>query len=125
MYNFSGGAEMSIIGSNIKKYREAKGLTQEQVAEAIGKSKNVVSNWERGDNKPDADTITILCGIFGVDANTLMGWTNKDQLRQDAKSVADQILNNDSIKDVLPSIVDLSSEDMELLKNFIKRLKTK
>jgi transcriptional regulator with XRE-family HTH domain len=116
---------MTIIGDNIKKYREKKGLTQKQVAEAVGKTKNVVSNWEQGENKPDADTITLLCGLLGVDANTLMGWTNKEQLKQDVKSVADQILNNDSIKDVLPSIADLSNDDMELLKNFIKRLKTK
>jgi transcriptional regulator with XRE-family HTH domain len=116
---------MSLIGDNIKKYREVKGLTQEYIAESVGKSKNVVSNWERGDNKPDADIITMLCGILGVDANTLMGWTNKEQLKQDVRSVSDQILNNDSIKDVLPSIADLSNDDMELLKNFIKRLKAK
>jgi len=35
---------MSILGNNIKKYRELKGLTQKQLADAIGKSKNVISN---------------------------------------------------------------------------------
>ena len=38
--------KMSVIGNNIKKFREMKGLTQKQVAEMVGKSKNVVSNWK-------------------------------------------------------------------------------
>lgn len=116
---------MSTIGNNIKKYREAKGLTQKQVAEAAGKTKNVVSNWEQGDNKPDADTIAVLCGLFGVDANTLMGWDNTEQLKVDAKSVADQILRNPKIKEMLPKIAEMSSEDIDLLNSFIERMKSK
>jgi transcriptional regulator with XRE-family HTH domain len=116
---------MSTIGDNIKKYREAKGLTQKEVAEAAGKTKNVVSNWENGDNKPDADTITILCGLFDVDANTLMGWDNTEQLKADAKNISDIILNNPKIKEMLPEIAAMTSKDIDLLKTVIKRMKTK
>lgn len=114
---------MSIIGDNIKRFREAKGLTQEYIAESVGKSKNVVSNWERGDNKPDADIITLLCGILQVDANTLMGWNDKRQLAEDVTAIANEIMNNPKIKEVFPEINGLSSDDIELLKGFIKRLK--
>lgn len=116
---------MSVIGDNIKKYREVRGFTQEQVAEAVGKSKNVVSNWERGDNKPDADTITLLCGFLGVDANTLLSWNNTEQLKFDAKNISEQILNNPKIKEMLPEIAEMSNTDMDLLISFVKRLKTK
>ena len=116
---------MSTIGINIKKYREAKGLTQRQVAQAIGKSKGVLHNWECGDNKPDADTIALLCGLFGVDANTLMGWDNTEQLKVDAKNVADQIIRNPKIKELLPEIAGMSSEDIDFLRDFIKRMKSK
>jgi transcriptional regulator with XRE-family HTH domain len=116
---------MSIIGNNIKKYREAKGLTQRDVAIAVGKSKGVVHNWECGDNKPDADTITMLCGIFGVDANTLMGWDNTEQLKADAKDITDQILHNPKIKEMLPDIAAMTSDDIDFLKDFIKRMKSK
>ena len=125
MYNFDGGAKMSIIGDNIKKSREAKGLKQEQIADAIGKSKNVVSNWERGDNKPDADTIPLLCGLLGVDANTLMGWDNTEQLKADAKGLEEKIINNPAIKEFLPEIADMSRDDLELLINLAKKIKNK
>lgn len=113
---------MSIIGKNIKKYREIKGLTQKQVADIVGKSKNVVSNWEAGLNKPDADTIEILLGIFGVDANTLLGWDNPQQVKDDATELVDKLLNDPKIKEFLPLFEKLSIEDMNLAKSFIKRL---
>jgi transcriptional regulator with XRE-family HTH domain len=116
---------MSIIAENIKKYREAKGLTQKQLADAIGKTKNVVSNWENDLNKPDADTIELLLGIFEVDANTFLGWNNPDQVKADAEELADKIISNDKIKNILPLIANLSSDDLDLVTNFILRLTDK
>ena len=65
---------MSTIAKNIKVHREVKGLTQKELAEALGKTKNVLSNWENDYNKPDVDSIYILCKIFEIDVNTLFGW---------------------------------------------------
>ena len=36
------------IGAIIKKARQEKGLTQEAAAEALGVSRQTVSNWENG-----------------------------------------------------------------------------
>lgn len=49
-------------------------LKQEELASMLGKSKNVISNWERGDNRPDADTIAKMCKILHVEPNDLYGW---------------------------------------------------
>ena len=40
------------IGSVIREKRTAQGLTQEQVATALGVSAPAVSKWERGENFP-------------------------------------------------------------------------
>lgn len=116
---------MSVIGDNIKKYREIKGFTQEYVSERVKKTKNVVSNWERGDNDPDAKTIPILCEILGVDANTLYSWSDKVNLKKDVESVANLILNNPQIKEMIPDINALAKDDMEFLKEFIKKLRNR
>lgn len=68
------------LSNNLKEARLKKGLTQEELAKLVGKSKNVISNWERGDNKPDADTLFLLCDILNVDANFLLGWENNQNL---------------------------------------------
>ena len=47
------------IGSVIREKRTAQGLTQEQVATALGVSAPAVSKWERGESFPE---ITLLPG---------------------------------------------------------------
>ena len=46
------------IGKNIKKFREEKNMTQEQLAEKLFVTRQAVSNWENGKSQPDIDTIT-------------------------------------------------------------------
>ena len=62
------------LNSNIKNFRKFKGMTQEELANKIGKSKNVISNWERGDNSPDVDSIEKICKALNVTPNQLFGW---------------------------------------------------
>lgn len=70
---------MGNLGENIKKYRSASKLNQEELANMLGKSKNVISNWERGDNRPDADIIEKMCIIFNIEPNQLYGWDTSIQ----------------------------------------------
>ena len=46
---------MSVIGQHIKKYRTARGITQEQLGQLVGVSTQAVSKWECG-GTPDAQT---------------------------------------------------------------------
>lgn len=68
------------LAKNLKEARMVKNLTQDELAKLVGKTKNVISNWERGDNKPDADTIFELCDILDVDANYLLGWEDNQNI---------------------------------------------
>ncbi|GLC78178.1 helix-turn-helix domain-containing protein [Lacrimispora brassicae] len=70
---------MGNLAENIRKYRNLASLNQEQLATKLGKSKNVISNWERSDNKPDADTIEKMCYIFNIEPNQLYGWSTVSQ----------------------------------------------
>lgn len=65
---------MTNIGENIKKFRVFRKMTQVELGEAVGRSKNVISNWERGDNAPDLDTLEKLCKILDVTPNQIFGW---------------------------------------------------
>ena len=65
---------MSALNENIRKFRELRKLTQKQFAERLNKSRNVISNWERGENSPDPDTVEQICKILGVTPNQIFGW---------------------------------------------------
>ncbi len=54
------------VGNIIKNARLAKGLTQRQLGDKIGKSNNVLTNWEKGTNSPDVDMIESLCTILEI-----------------------------------------------------------
>ena len=48
--------EPKILGANIRKYRKQIGITQEQLAEKIGKSVNYIGMIERGEKVPSLTT---------------------------------------------------------------------
>ncbi len=59
------------IGKFICESRKSVKLTQEQLAEKLGISKNAVSKWERGLNLPDASIMKALCTILNISLNEL------------------------------------------------------
>lgn len=74
---------MNKIGNNIKLLRKAKGVTQEELAEAVHVSFQAVSKWENG-GAPDIDTLPALANFFGTSIDELMGFklnamTNKER----------------------------------------------
>jgi putative transcriptional regulator len=52
--------------SNLKKYRESKGMTQEGLARELGVSRQTVVNIERGSNEPKVLLAISIAAILGV-----------------------------------------------------------
>ncbi len=61
-----------ITGATIKKLREAKGITQLQLAEQIGVSSKAVSKWETAKGLPDISLVEPLSQALGVSVMELM-----------------------------------------------------
>lgn len=55
-----------IFGASLKEIRTYKGLTQEKLAELIGKQLNAVQRIENGTNYVTSDTYAKLCGALNV-----------------------------------------------------------
>lgn len=62
------------IGSNIKRLRQNKGVTQEQLGVALGMSSQAVSKWENESALPDILILPKLADYFGVSIDELMGY---------------------------------------------------
>ncbi len=55
------------FGELLRRFRTHKGLSQKQLAEKIGASREAVSLWERGNYKPEVDTILYeLVRVLGL-----------------------------------------------------------
>lgn len=57
----------------LKHLRKEKGVTQPQLADAIGVSKGNVGDWETGKSRPGFDAIIALAQYFDVSADYLLG----------------------------------------------------
>jgi len=63
---------LNTVQKNIKKYRENKGITQEQMAEALNVTRQAISNWETGRTEPDIDTLQRLSDYLGITIEELI-----------------------------------------------------
>ena len=72
------------IGGSIRALREERGLTQEQIAEALGVSFQAVSSWERDEYKPDTDKLIRLAGLLDVSVSAIVEEKKKTFKTKDA-----------------------------------------
>ena len=64
---------MNIETANrLYQYRKQMGLSQEELAEKIGVSRQAVSKWERAEASPDTDNLIELSKIYGVTLDEMM-----------------------------------------------------
>src|SRR3546814_10304929 len=71
MNNHSGDRAVT-IGSNLNRYREAKGLTQQAVLDAAGVSKASYTSYEAGRGMPSADKFVSLAHVLGTTTDELL-----------------------------------------------------
>lgn len=69
------------IGGLIRSLRTEKGLTQRELADAVGVSDKAVSKWETGGGCPDVSLLPALSEVLGVDIGSLLsgGLTKNDE----------------------------------------------
>lgn len=62
------------IGNNIKRLRQNKGVSQEQLGDVLGISGQAVSKWENESALPDILILPNLAEYFGISIDELMGY---------------------------------------------------
>lgn len=62
----------AVVGRNVKQYREAKGLSQEQLAFEADLPRTYVSGVERGIRNPTVKIVSRLAEALGVAAAKLL-----------------------------------------------------
>lgn len=62
-----------LLGANLRRLRRAQGMTQVQLAVAIGRSIDLISRMERGEAAPSFGTLEMLCHALNIPAAALFG----------------------------------------------------
>jgi transcriptional regulator with XRE-family HTH domain len=90
------------LNIRLKELRKEKGLTQSEVAGAMGLDRSTYGKYETGDSIPDLDKLSWLAAYFDVSTDYLLG-------RSNIKKPASEILSLNKV------IADALTENPELL----------
>ena len=66
------GGLQRIIADNVKLFRKAKGVSQEELAETCGYHRTYVGMIERGERNISIATLEALAGALGVEPHRLL-----------------------------------------------------
>lgn len=99
------------LEERLHELRKKEGLTQAQVAEAIGVSRQAVSKWESGTASPSLDNLNSLSILYGVSIDRVVG---KEELAgaeplEEASLEEEPPLDADASLDNLPPLPTPSS----------------
>ena len=103
------------FGHNVKYLRKCYHLSQDRMAQIVGKTYSAISLWERGLREPSNDDVQGFCEYFGLEPSDLM----YRKLDEQTKS----ILNEQEIE--LLSVCKLLNKDqmsivIQVAKNMVK-----
>ncbi len=117
------------VNEKIKLIREAKGLTQEQVAEKLGISPTAYGNVERGDNDPKLSRLQEISDVLGITVSELLDLTDKTVLninlnRKDkGKNKYNVYLSSSSELEKQELVIELKDKELALQQREIAYLK--
>ncbi|MBB6635108.1 helix-turn-helix domain-containing protein [Cohnella thailandensis] len=110
------------IGNRIAELRDARALTQEQLATTLGISRAALSHYEKNRRQPDFDTLIKLADEFNVSVDYLLGRTKRPEITLDPvvrQFVDDLELSEQEILERFSLKVDGTKLSPEEAKRFI------
>jgi Predicted transcriptional regulators len=111
------------IGDKIRELRRARGITQEQLADAVGISFQAVSKWETGIALPDITLVPALAGYFGVTTDELFDFKLREQSLQIEKICSEAFRYRESeparSREILHSGLERYPDNEVLLNNLL------
>ena len=87
------------LSDNLKRIRKEHNLSQEELAEKLGVSRQSVSKWESGTAFPEMDKVIQICKIFNVNMDDLMNQdikaiNNTREAKSNINKVIDDFFKN-------------------------------
>lgn len=67
------------VGTRIARYREAAGLSQRDLARAIGVKQPTISNWESGERELTLANLVAVANVLQVPVAAFLPWRRADQ----------------------------------------------
>ena len=87
------------VANRLQQLRKAKGLSQEELANILGLSRQAISKWERAETSPDTDNLICLARLYNISIDKLLDTSESTEEIKEriAQERIDEIKNNEKI----------------------------
>ena len=98
---------MTYFGTNLKKIRQIKGLSQQAFAELIDLNRGVISSYEEGRAEPKIETLLRIATYFGIPTDDIIS----------KPLTVNQLANFTLIEDSIATLDDVKECNLKELTN--------
>lgn len=114
----------------LRELRTSNNLTQDELAQKLNIGRSRISMYERGERKPDFETLELISDFFNVDMNFLLGKTNLTTtvgyyVNDDTRKIAQEIYQNKELSLLFDAARDASPDDLKTVHTMLLALKKK
>lgn len=101
------------IANRLLQLRKERGLSQEELADQLGISRQAVSKWERAEASPDTDNLICLAKLYNVSLDYLLQTEDSleaiktEQIKEEAKIIVDEDVEDEDAKK--PKVLNMLS----------------
>ena len=101
-----------VIANRLVELRKKSGLSQEQLADKLGLSRQAVSKWERAEASPDTDNLICLAKLYNVSLDELLSSDETiDDIAKETKEREEENKGDDfTVKDDKGNVVHVSKD---------------
>ena len=105
------------VANRLQQLRKAKGLSQEELAQILGLSRQAISKWERAETSPDTDNLVCLARLYNISIDSLL--STDESIEEIKERIAQERINEiDKEKDEIEKTEDETIDPLE--ENIIK-----
>ena len=96
---------ITMVGKNIKFFREKKDITQSELADKLCVTRQAVSNWENGKTEPDIEILNKIASVLEISIEELIYGFKRETKIINTKNVTENITKGVSFGAVLAMVI--------------------
>lgn len=112
---------MTYFGIRLQSLRKQDGLTQLQLANALGVSKSSIGMWETGGREPDFETLEAIADYFNVPTGTFF---SNDNWNPQGLASSNKMTVSDFERDIITRLRRLPEEQQQAFLLILSGTKT-
>jgi len=112
---------LSGLGDRLRTYRKRAGLSIYDVENLTGRHFTTISKYERGERRPDIDTLKELASAYEVSPGRLISAIEdiNNGMSEEMVCTVDLLKRRPDILKLLPDLEKMDPEEIKALRNFL------